>query len=1560
MCATAGPTLHCLAKPTRTLTHRLLNIPAYAIRAAAFLTLLVALSVIILTGTQFGRDALRDQVVRSFNNSFEGSLEIGRLQGNVLQDLFASDVRLLDPEGLEVMRIDSVSLHPHWRSLFRGSFVTDEATLVRPVVGLVLNEEGQWNLLRALASTAEDVDDGPSDPLDFRAATLRILDGRVSTTNDGPLPSSVQAGDVFDYTNTSVSGLNAELELDWRDDVQLFHVASFKGNVDRDALVIESLVGNIALADGNVQAENLNLVTSRSRLRGTITLSNVGVGLDHVDANIIESLIAIADIAAILPSFPLADAVALQGHVHGPLASLSLDNLVLSRGETEILAEGTLNGLPDSMTFRLTTPGSRILADDVSAVVPSLVLPVEAARLGLVQIEGEISGGVQIDGGRSGTRLEGDVAVLTDAGSVDGFAELRIAPGAPLRFGVEMEASGVNPAVIMANEDWAGDLSGRVFAERTGTDGGATVFRIGLGPSTFAGRSADSLATDGIWRGRTVEADVAIRQGSSRLIGDLFVDADESALSFDGELSAFNVNQLIPDAPFTRFTGPLSAALVGTSLAGLETNIEADFSEAWLEVDGAMQALPTGPFDLVIAPLGLPGPRFRLTTEIVEAELKGRLDLESAVALGVQWGRAFVHTIATEINKPLRSPATSVGPRQGSPARFRSPEMFQLDVRVIDPNALQAFVPGVPLFAPGTDIVLGGVVGSDSMAVEVAAAGSQIEAGSLEVGRYDLVAEAHGLFADNLSESLSISLDAEAANLRIAGRRLLQSRVTAEFEQGAVSFHALGTGVFGPKQNTLEVRGGMALLNDRNRITIDELQVQTVGISWGGEGPIIADLYSDAAVLEQVRLSQTDLQTDERVELSGILSTAPSDSVFVDIQHVDLGRLAKLGGIRPLRSDPGGELNGRLAIANLLRRPAVSGSIGIPRLMLGDHILGKLEITSSLIPSGDGVEMDLHLSRPDSTVALSGSVVLEENDLSVTGLVRLPGRDDTGTRDTGAFDLDLDVRKADLFFLDLIFPKLLANTNGFASGEGSITGNFSFPEFNANLAIGQARTSIPDFGLDISLNGNARVDRRGIHLSDVQVTDKVGGVAQVGGSVLFNDYRFFSLDLDAVLHNVEIIDVPSSTNLAFYGHILASGNASISGPLDNVFLESANAITTAGSEIFIPIRASAIAGDRGFLVFADSLGQIPEEEERTNLVTGKPDSERSFTEGLEMSLDITAPPGSTVHLVFDEARGDVINAQGSAALQLGIREGRFTTFGTFTTSGGDYLFTAGDVFTRRFDIEPGGQLIWDGSPLDAQLDLAAGYRTRASLAGLGLAGLDRQRVPLVVRTEIGGRLSAPLVDLSLELDADQRTGGGTSAAVEALRPILNNTGNRALYASSVLLTGTFLLAPVENLSAGGSEAITGAADELLFTSLSQLVASRVNLFLSHALASENVEILFGLQPVDALQRFDLTYGVALRLLDERLVIRGEGVYQQYENQPSGGELQGEVAVEVRLSNSVSLEVFYRRESELLGSTGIGAQYGAYGAGINFEREFTSWRSVLRGILGRRTEETAGG
>ena len=112
------------------------------------------------------------------------------------------------------------------------------------------------------------------------------------------------------------------------------------------------------------------------------------------------------------------------------------------------------------------------------------------------------------------------------------------------------------------------------------------------------------------------------------------------------------------------------------------------------------------------------------------------------------------------------------------------------------------------------------------------------------------------------------------------------------------------------------------------------------------------------------------------------------------------------------------------------------------------------------------------------------------------------------------------------------------------------------------------------------------------------------------------------------------------------------------------------------------------------------------------------------------------------------------------------------------------------------------------------------------------------------------------------------------------------------------------------------------------------------------------------QAADAAEALDVTYGVALRFLDERLIIRGEGVYQRDNSEALQNEdFQGEVAVEVRLTPDVSLEVFYRRENELLVGESIGGTtYGAYGAGLSYQTEFTSWP----GLLGTLVDEAQTG
>jgi hypothetical protein len=84
--------------------------------------LLTALIGIILffaaTRTQVGRNELRQEIQRQFDDRFAGTLTIGNLQGNLVNDLFASDIRVTDPTGQTVIEIDSLVARPRWVAVF--------------------------------------------------------------------------------------------------------------------------------------------------------------------------------------------------------------------------------------------------------------------------------------------------------------------------------------------------------------------------------------------------------------------------------------------------------------------------------------------------------------------------------------------------------------------------------------------------------------------------------------------------------------------------------------------------------------------------------------------------------------------------------------------------------------------------------------------------------------------------------------------------------------------------------------------------------------------------------------------------------------------------------------------------------------------------------------------------------------------------------------------------------------------------------------------------------------------------------------------------------------------------------------------------------------------------------------------------------------------------------------------------------------------------------------------------------------------------------------------------
>ena len=1505
--------------------------------ATAILAVATVLLFFGLTRTQVGRDGLRGQVERAFARQFHGSIEIGRLTGNLVYDLYATDVRLRDPQGRVVLAADSIVVTPTWWGLLRRRLVIDEATVFRPRIDFVRSDSGRWNVADVFASRRPRTEGG--EPLDFSAPSLRLVDATLTTRREGPAPAVVRNGTVFDYTNSSLTDLDLVAELKWSRDQRLIRIRELTAELGDPALPIRWLEGDLDFTDGDIRLSDIGLSTGTSWISGDFSRVRSAGDAPLLTLTLAPSRIDGEDLRRIVPISPLADAVDVSATVRGPLHDLSIEALTLERGETALQLGGTLAGLPDSAAFAVTIPRSVLLARDLEAVAPTLDLP-DLRGLGTTTVQGEATG---VIAGSRGFRLASTLDVRSAAGRADGTLDLAKRSGAPLAYGLDMDVRGLDPGRALADSSLAGSLTGRVALEGRGTNAQTldASLRLALSASEFAGRVVDSLAVDMAAQGLRFEGTAAVVSGGGLRVSGV-ADWVAASPDFDIDLRAegFDLRRLFDGAPATNLTADISLVGEGRRIDDFSGDVEFLFAPSSLTLAGEPRPIPAHAASLRLRPAGAGSPRLDLDSDLLGLRVGGDLDTGAFVALAAQWAESVARTVQIEENKFYHAPSdpSRLVPRAPAMSTDVEPQDVTLDIAIRQPEALRALLPGFPALAPGTALDARATFASDSLVLGLTAQGDSLRVPGFFSGPFAGTLRLRSGHGRSLLGRTALDLDLHADTLRIPIGPLADARAALRLRgrQADLTIRSARLGDAG----RFDLDAGLALRPDRTRLTLREVVAAVGGQTWATTGTQTIDLYADAIVLADLAFERRQEEGEPpRLALDGVLSPLPGDSLFVDANALDLDEVFTLVGLRQLF---GGRLDASFAVSGALGQPTVEGVAAVEEFAFAGRRAGRIDVSSRVLPEREGLAVDLHL-MPD------GDPRAVVNDLRATGTVRLPGIADDGTRDRGALDLGLDIDRLDLFIFDWLFPSIIADARGYATGTGRISGVPRVPLFDADLRVRDGRFRVPDFGLALEAEGRVTVDREGFHIRNAQLADKSGGQGLVRGDILFNDYRFFSFDLAADLAELEIIDVPDSRDLPFYGYIRATGSATLTGPIDNVFLRATDAQTTPDSEMFIPVTETGPASDAGFLVFADSLGNIPEFETRRSLIAQRPENERAFLDGLEMNLNVFAPPGSTVHLVFDPSIGDVITAVGSAQLQLAIREGDFLTFGTFDVTRGDYLFTAGDVFTRRFELEEGGTLRWDGDPIDARIQLPASYRTRASLAGLDLAGIDpRQRVPLIITLDVTGRVTSPLVNLSLALDESNRTVAGG----EALRRQLNQSDRQAEYATSVLLTNSFLLAPSEN-----PQTIREAADELLFTSLSQLVSSRLNLFLNDALGSDNVDVLFGVQQGATSQDFDLTYGVALRLLDERLVIRGEGIYQRLQDRPVSDELQGEVAVEVRLTPSVSLEVFYRREGDVLLGSGLSATpYGAYGAGVNYETDFESWNALLRRIIGEAAEE----
>jgi hypothetical protein len=310
--------------------------------------ILIAVLVVIFTlvgaglavvETSWGKNRIRELIVRQANEYLTATLTIGSLDGSILRGVELHDIRLSRDERVMV-NIDQIALSYSIKELFQSGTVIKRVRLVKPIVNLARLPDGRWDLAAIVKrERREGVQTGPGRP--FSVQLVELTDGHV------------QVHDPLDFgaahLPTDFRTLNATFSFEyvpvrWR---LAFSQLSFDGRVPD--LTMSRLNGAFGNGPGGWFFEKLTIETPRSTfvLDGRIVRGDAPTSLN---LTVRASRFAFQEWGGVLSGLRnIAVEGPLQAALTGPMAQLV----------TDIDLEGTGGAAKGRVTLDTTVPGWR-------------------------------------------------------------------------------------------------------------------------------------------------------------------------------------------------------------------------------------------------------------------------------------------------------------------------------------------------------------------------------------------------------------------------------------------------------------------------------------------------------------------------------------------------------------------------------------------------------------------------------------------------------------------------------------------------------------------------------------------------------------------------------------------------------------------------------------------------------------------------------------------------------------------------------------------------------------------------------------------------------------------------------------------------------------------------------------------------------------------------------------------------------------------------------------------------------------------------------------------------
>ena len=677
-------------------------------------------------------------------------------------------------------------------------------------------------------------------------------------------------------------------------------------------------------------------------------------------------------------------------------------------------------------------------------------------------------------------------------------------------------------------------------------------------------------------------------------------------------------------------------------------------------------------------------------------------------------------------------------------------------------------------------------------------------------------------------------------------------------------------------------------------------------------------LYLDAKEWKilpaKVRMGGGDIKVDgieiasgeQRIRLAGETSRSQKDTMTLSLERFNISGINHL-----TKSDLGinGNITGKVDLISPMNSIGLLADIICDSTMIADIPLGLLSIGS--IWDDEFERFNISLKNN-----LNG-----RSNIDVKGKLTPKLRSIEGT-------VDLD--RLNIGYVQPILADVFSEMDGSISGRIMVDGpwnSFSISSENTRLnssMLKVAYTNVPYFA-----EGTFHMDDMGVYFDNVDITDSRGGYGNVSGSINFDHFRDITFDTRIKANDMECVNLPENMADVFYGNLYATGNVSITGPINSIVM-NVDAVTSREGQLHIPLTSlSSSTTSTNLLKFTE-----PKKYEYIDpyeVMIAQLNTVKESASDFAVKLKVNASPAVEAFMEIDKATGNVLSGRGSGTIDLEVSKDVFIINGDYTLSSGKYKFNAANIAARDFEIQDGSSIRFNGDIMESTLDIDAIYKTKTSLSTLisDTTSVSNRRT-VECGIEITEKLSNPRLNFSIEIpDLDPTI----KSRVESALSTEDKVQKQFL---SLIITNSFL--PDEQ-----SGIVNNSS--MLYSSVTEIMANQLN----NIFQKLDIPLDLGMkyQPNErGNDIFDVA--VSTQLFNNRVVVNGNIGNKQHTSSTQN-DVVGDLDIEIKLdrSGSFRLNLFSHSADQY---TNFLDNSQRNGVGITYQTEFNSFKTFLRNMF----------